>query len=208
MNAKVIVLLKRDLTYKLKLVTNEDWGKKVWVFLGLSVRGHPHKTRLTSSSFADLLWFAYFYWRPLFIMFFEALRISLSRYSSLDIRLYTSAFFSFSSAFLSPYFAYFGVLCNFLARFSRLALRLLLFAFFGSSVSFFPAYFTHSSLYRNSNRNNLRLTKLQLCQYCCFASWLKIFEILRVTVQTTSSPVWFLAQNAGGKLLTQIVHIY
>ena len=29
MNAKVIVLPKRDLNYKLKLVSNEDWEKKV-----------------------------------------------------------------------------------------------------------------------------------------------------------------------------------
>ena len=29
MSAKVIVLLKRDLNYKLRLVSNEEWGKKV-----------------------------------------------------------------------------------------------------------------------------------------------------------------------------------
>ena len=49
--------------------------------------------------------------------------------------------FLLSSALLSPYSAYFGVLSKFLARFSRLALRLLLLAFFGRSVSFFPVYF-------------------------------------------------------------------
>ena len=47
----------------------------------------------------------------------------------------------FSFVFLSPYSAYFGVLCNFLARFSGLALRRLLVAFFGRSVSLYPAYF-------------------------------------------------------------------
>ena len=47
MNAKVIVLLKRDSNYKLKLVSN---GKK-----GLSVRGNPNKTRFTSSTFSDPL---------------------------------------------------------------------------------------------------------------------------------------------------------
>ena len=38
MNAEVIVLPKRDLKYKLKILSNDDWWKKVWIFLGLSVR--------------------------------------------------------------------------------------------------------------------------------------------------------------------------
>ena len=39
MNAEVIVLPKRDLKYKLmKILSNNDWWKKVWIFLGLSVR--------------------------------------------------------------------------------------------------------------------------------------------------------------------------
>ena len=46
-----------------------------------------------------------------------------------------------STAFLSPYSAYFGVLSNFLARFSRLALRLLLVAFLvAQSLSFHPIF--------------------------------------------------------------------
>ena len=48
MNVKVIVLPKRNLNYKLKLVLNEDWGK----------RFVTSKTRLTSHSFSDPLWFA------------------------------------------------------------------------------------------------------------------------------------------------------
>ena len=48
MNVKVIVLPKRNLNYKLKLVLNEDWGK----------RFVTSKTRLTSPSFSDPLWFA------------------------------------------------------------------------------------------------------------------------------------------------------
>ena len=48
MNVKVIVLPKRNLKYKLKLVLNEDWGK----------RFVTSKTLLTSSSFSNPLWFA------------------------------------------------------------------------------------------------------------------------------------------------------
>ena len=92
MNAKVIFLLKRDLDYKLKQISNKDWEKKVWIFLGLSVRGNPDKTSLTPSSFADPLWFASLCWRPLLSLFSEALRISFSLCSSLDIRLFTYAF--------------------------------------------------------------------------------------------------------------------
>ena len=38
MNAEVIVLPKRDLKYKLKILSNNDCWKKVWIFLGLNVR--------------------------------------------------------------------------------------------------------------------------------------------------------------------------
>ena len=55
MNVKDIVLPKRDLDYKLKLVSNDDWLKKVWIFLVLSARENPHKTQITSSSFSDPL---------------------------------------------------------------------------------------------------------------------------------------------------------
>ena len=47
------ILPKRDLNYKLKLVSNEDWEKKVLIFLGFSIGENPDKTRLTSSSFSD-----------------------------------------------------------------------------------------------------------------------------------------------------------
>ena len=36
MNAKVIVLLKRDLNYKLKLVSSEDWEKRFEFFWALA----------------------------------------------------------------------------------------------------------------------------------------------------------------------------
>ena len=59
MNAKVIVLLKRDFNYKLKLESNDNWKKKKGLnFLGLSVRENTGKPRLTSSSFPDPLYFA------------------------------------------------------------------------------------------------------------------------------------------------------
>ena len=41
MYAKVIVLPKHDLNYKLKLVSNEDWEKRFEFFLGLIVRENP-----------------------------------------------------------------------------------------------------------------------------------------------------------------------
>ena len=82
MNAKDIVLPKRNLDYKVKLVSNDDWLKKVWIFLVLSARENPHKTQLTSPSFSD----------PLCSLFSGALLISFLRCSSLDICLFTYAF--------------------------------------------------------------------------------------------------------------------
>ena len=55
MNAKVIVLLKRDLNYKLRLASNEDSEKRFKFFLGLSEGENPDKTQLTSSSFSNPL---------------------------------------------------------------------------------------------------------------------------------------------------------
>ena len=59
--------------------------KKFWIFLGLSVRENPGKTRLTSSSFSDPLWSASLCECPLFSLFSWALCTSFSRCSSLDI---------------------------------------------------------------------------------------------------------------------------
>ena len=111
--------------------------KKVRIFLGLSARGNPDKTRLISSSFSDLLSFASLCWWPLLSLFSGAplyflLALIFSRHSPLYLCL-----FLFSSAFLSPYSAYFGALSNFLARFSGLALRLLLLVFFFWSLGLF-----------------------------------------------------------------------
>ena len=38
MNAEVIVLPKRDLKYEVKILSNNNWWKKVWISLGLNVR--------------------------------------------------------------------------------------------------------------------------------------------------------------------------
>ena len=161
MNAKLVVLPEPNLNYKLKPVSNEDWEKKVWIFLGLSARENPDKTRLTSSSFSNPLCSASLCRRPLFSLFSGALLISFSRCSLLETRLFTYTFSLFSFAFLLPYSAYFSVLSNFLARFSRLALRLLLLAsLVPLSLSFQPI-FTQNPFSTNLNYNNfLRLRKL------------------------------------------------
>ena len=120
---KNVILIVTEASIKRRLV------KKVWIFLGLSVRENPDKTRLTFYSFSDPLWFASLYYLlidDLFSVCFQArLCMSFSRCSSLDIRLFTCVF----SCSLSLS-AYFGVLSNFLARFSRLTLRLLPIVFF------------------------------------------------------------------------------
>ena len=119
----------------------EKKKKRLNFFLGLSVRENPDRTRLTSSSFADPLQFASLCWWPLFSLFSEAtLYFLLALLFARNSPFYLCPLL-FSFAVLSPYSAYFGVLCNFLVRFSGLALRRLLVAFFGSSVSLYSAYF-------------------------------------------------------------------
>ena len=151
MNAKVIVLPKRDFNYKLKLESNDNWKKKGLNFLGLSVRENTGKPRLTSYSFPDPLYFASLCWWPLLSLFWRAFVFPLAwliaRYSLLLTPFIVLFRVSFVVFFLLSYSSY--VLSNFLVRFSRLALRLLLLAFFGRSVSFFSAHL-----------NFLRLTKL------------------------------------------------
>ena len=78
---------------------------------------------------------------PLFCLFSEATLYFLLALLFARNSPFYSCPLLFSFVFLSPYSAYFGVLCNFLARFSGLALRRLLVAFFGRSVSLYPAYF-------------------------------------------------------------------
>ena len=150
-------------------------GKKVWIFLNLSEREKPDKTRLTSSSFPDPLWFGSLCWWPHFSMFSGALCISFLRCSSLDIRLFTYAFscsLSRSSRRILP------ILSSFLTFMLIFLDSLYAFYFLFSSVALslsFRLIFTQNYFSTNLNYNNfLRLKKIQLCRYCYFASWLKI----------------------------------
>ena len=161
MNAKVIVLPKLDWNYKLKLVSNEEWEKKVWIFLDLSVRENPDKTRLTSSSFVDPLWFASLCWWPLFSLFSGALCISFSRCSSLDICLFT---YVFSCCLSRPSRHILPILASFLTFLRVFVDSLYAFYFLLSlvalSLSFRPI-FTQNPISTNLYYNNfLRLTKL------------------------------------------------
>ena len=139
MNTNVIVLPKRDLNYKLKLVSNEEWEKRFEFFWALAWEKTQMRHNLPPFLSRNLCGSLLCSW-PLFSLFSGALCISFSLCSSLDIRLFTHAFSFFFSELLSPFSSYFSVLSNFLARFSWLAWRLLPLAFFGCFVYFFPAY--------------------------------------------------------------------
>ena len=54
----ITVLPKLDLNCKTEVSIKRGLGKKISIFLGLSVRENPDETRLTSSSFSESLWFA------------------------------------------------------------------------------------------------------------------------------------------------------
>ena len=132
--------------------------------------GFSHDNNIVKIKFASLCWW------PLFSPFSEAtLYFLLALLFARNSPFYLCPLL-FSFVFLSPYSAYFGVLCNFLARFSGLALRRLLVAFFGRSVSLYPAYFQLKPfLSTNLNCNSfLRLTKVKLCRYFCLTSCLEI----------------------------------
>ena len=134
------------------------------------------------------------------VCFQERLRISFSRYFSLDI-----------FAFLSPCSAYFGACSNFLARFSRLALRRLPVSFFGRSVSFYPAdmYFHSKSSFHElefkqfpSFDKALALPVLLLCKL------IRNCKILRITVQLKPRQFDFpIKTRVANYLITQL-HIY
>ena len=161
MSAKVIVLLKRDLNYKLRLVSNEEWGKKVWIFLGLSVRGNPDKTRLSLPPLLSrILWgslpfvddpFQFVFW----ISSYFILTWLLARYSPLYLCL--SCSLPRSSRRILPILASsLTFLCVFLDSLYAFYLLPSLIV-----VSFFPVYFTQNPFSTNLNYNNfLRLTKL------------------------------------------------
>ena len=128
MNTNVVVLPKRDLNYKLKLVSNEDWAKRFEFFWALAREKTQMRHDLPSFLSRNLCGWLLFFHDPFSVCFLE-LFVFLSL-----VALRCLFFFSF--AFLSPFSTYFSVLSNFLARFSRLAWYLLLLAFFGRSVSF------------------------------------------------------------------------
>ena len=111
----VIVLRKRDLNYKLKLVSNEDWEKRFKFFWAVAWEKTTFVVRfsLLMTTFQSVFWSSLYF----------LLTLLFARYSPLYVSLLL-----FSFAFPSPHFAYFSFLSNFLARFSRLALRLLLLA--------------------------------------------------------------------------------
>ena len=86
-----VILIVTEGSIKRRLV------KKVWIFLGLSVRENPDKTRLTFSSFSDPLWFASLYWWPLFSLFSGAslyvlLALLFARYSPFYLCLFLFSF--------------------------------------------------------------------------------------------------------------------
>ena len=95
MNTNVIVLPKRDLNYKLKLVSNEDWAKRFEFFWALAWEKTQMRHDLPSFLSRNLCGSLLFVHDPLFSLFSGALCISFSRCSSLDIGLFTYAF-SFS----------------------------------------------------------------------------------------------------------------
>ena len=148
-----VILIVTEGSIKRRLV------KKVWIFLGLSVRENPDKTRLTFSSISDPLWFASLYWWPLFSLFsgesLYVLALLFARYSPFYLCLFLFSFFLLSRS------EYFGVLSNFLARFSRLTLRLLPLVFFVCVCVFFitlslstQPIFTQNPLSTNLNYDN------------------------------------------------------
>ena len=143
MNAKfkVIVLPKRDFNIKLRLVSDDNWWKKLVFFWALAWEKTQPRLDLPPVP-SRILCSSLLFFDDLFsVCFQKRLCISFSRCSSLDIRLFTFCLLLLSFAFLTLYSAWIGVLSNFLARFPRLTLRLLLLTFFGRSVSFFSAYF-------------------------------------------------------------------
>ena len=135
MNTNVIVLPKRDLNYKLKLVSNEDWAKRFEFFWALAWEKTRMRHNLPSFLSRNLCGSLLFVHDPFSVCFWSSLYFFLSLLFAGYWPFYICLFF-ISFAFLSPFSTYFSVLSNFIARFCRLAWHLLLLAFFGRSVSF------------------------------------------------------------------------
>ena len=135
------------------------------------------------------------------VCFQERLRISFSRYFSLDICSYTYAFFRS----LRVPLAFF----NFLAQFSRLALRYVMVGFFSRSVSFYPVYFHSKPSFHELELKQfppfdkaIALPVLLLCEL------IRNCKILRTTVQLKPRQFYFpLKTRVANYMLTQL-HIY
>ena len=171
-------LPKRDLNYNVKLVN----------FLGLNVIENPDKTQLTSSSFSIPLKFAFSLLMTFFSLLSGALCISFSRYSPFYLSLFPISF-----TLLLPYSAYFSVLSNSLSRSSRLVLRLSLLALISHSVSFFHSKpFLHELVSSGwQSVSSAGIVALQVDNK---------LQNTENYYSTTTSPVWFPAQNADCKL--------
>ena len=158
-------------------------GKKVWIFLDLSVRENPDKTQLTSSSFVDPLWFASLCWWPLFSLFSGALCISFSCCSSLDICLFT---YVFSCSLSRPSRHILPILASFLTFLRVFVDSLYAFYFLLSlvalSLSFRPI-FTQSPFFTNLNYNNLTVDKTIALPVLLLCELIKNCKLLRITVQ-------------------------
>ena len=160
MNTNVIVLPKRDLNYKLKLVSNEDWEKRFEFFWALAWEKTQMRHNLPPFLSRNLCGSLLCSW-PLFSLFSGALCISFSLCSSLDIRLFTYAFSFFfpssSPRFLLILASFLTFLRVFLDSLDAFYLLLSLAALY---ISFQPI-FTQNPLSTNLNYNNFQpLTKL------------------------------------------------
>ena len=127
-----VILIVTEGSIKRRLV------KKVWIFLGLSVRENPDKTRLTFSSFSDPLWFASLYWWPLFSLFSGAslyvlLALLFARYSPFYLCLFLFSFafctilvcsLTFLRVFLDSPYAFYPLFSFFVFFFFLIALSL------------------------------------------------------------------------------------
>ena len=174
----VISLIKTEVSIKRRLVKKRL--EFFWALAYEKTKLRHDLPPLLSRILCSLLVFA----DDLFsVCFQERLRISFSRYFSLDICLSLMPF-SVLFAFLSPYSAYFGAFFNFLAQFSRLALRYVMVGFFGRSVSFYPAYF-HSkpSLHELELKQFPPFDKAIALPVLLLCELIRNCKILRITVQ-------------------------
>ena len=159
MNTNVIVLPKRDLNYKLKLVSNEDWEKRFEFFWALAWE-KTQMRQFTSFSFSEPLWFASLFMTPFQFVFWSSLYLFLSLLFAGYSPFYICLFFFFPSSsprFLLILASFLTFLRVFLDSLDAFYLLLSLAALY---ISFQPI-FTQNPLSTNLNYNNFQpLTKL------------------------------------------------